>query len=232
MAAVYTLLAGLARERATGSVSVRHTGKVYLRDGRVTHLESPRAPSVERLLTARARPEGYTRAELQFCVVGAVLDAAYFVLPAELPVDRPKFRPGERPPLNARLEFEPAWLVRECARRRAQLAQIWPSAELDEAPVTPAARLPGHRAMLSRLEWEILVSADRLATPADLADRLGQPAYTVLLAIRRMAAAGLLVAPLPPRRRGRGLDRAVPPAVPMSDPTILAAVKKALEDLA
>ncbi|MFD9940648.1 hypothetical protein ACFWYW_16235 [Nonomuraea sp. NPDC059023] len=232
MAAVHTLLTGLARERATGSLNVLPAGKAYLREGRITHLECPRTPSVERLLTARGGAGAYSRAELEFCVAGAVLDAAYFLLPAELPAARPKFRPGECPRPHTRLEFELAWLVGECARRRAQLAQIWSSAELDDVPVTPAARLPGHRATVSALEWEILLGADRVATPAELADRLGQPAYSVLLAVRRLAAAGLLVAPLMPRRRGRALDRSVPPALPQSDPDVLAAVKRALEELA
>lgn len=237
MAAFHTLLAGLARERASGSLSMGPAGKAFVDEGQVTFLECPGTPTVERMLIARGRvnPTRITKAELQFCVVGAVLDAAYFLLPAE-PAARPKFRPGDRHWLGTQWRFEVAWLIRECTRRRAQLAKTWPSADLDNVPVTPAPRPPGQRVMLSDLEWQILVGADRVATPAVLADRLGQPIYTVLLAVRRMAAAGLLVAPAPPpaalpRRRGQALDRQVPYAAPLADVNVLAAVKKALEEL-
>ncbi|GAA0915549.1 hypothetical protein [Nonomuraea longicatena] len=197
MAAIQTLLTGLARERASGSISLAGTGKAYLDGGRVTFLESDGTPSLEDMLTARGRTiDGLTRAELQFCVVGTVLDAAGFLLSAELSA-RPRFRPGERHPYGEVWAFEVAWLIRECARRRSELAQTWPSTELDGVPVTPAHRPPGQRVTVGELEWEILIHADGVATPADLAVRLGQPVYTVLLTVRRMAALGLLTRPEP-----------------------------------
>ncbi|WP_327090049.1 hypothetical protein OIE66_05360 [Nonomuraea sp. NBC_01738] len=247
MAAIHTLLTGLARERATGSLSVTPSGKVFVDDGRVTFLECAGTPTVERLLTARGRlgsprpdtPRALvdggtvTKAELQFCVVGAVLDAAYFLLPAPMPTARPKFRPGERHWLGGQWGFEVAWLIRECTRRRAALAQTWPVDELDGVPVTPVARPPAQRVTLSALEWQILVSADQVSTPAELAERLGQPAYTVLLAVRRMGSAGLLTVPRLPLRRRHPPERPepVPRAAPTVDLSVLAAVKKALEEL-
>jgi hypothetical protein len=195
MTAIQTLLTGLARERASGSISFAGTGKAFLDGGRVTYLECDRTPPLEDMLAARGRTVGgLTLAELQFCVVGAVLDAAGFLFSAELST-RPRFRPGERHPYGEVWAFEVAWLIRECARRRSELAQTWPSTELDSVPVTPAHRPPGQRVTVGELEWEILIHADGVATPADLAARLGQPVYTVLLTVRRMAALGLLTHP-------------------------------------
>src|SRR5437868_5091181 len=186
-----TLLAGLARERASGSLRLGGSGTVFLADGRVTYRELALTPGVEDLLTSRgrisvgqlrlARAEGsgealiedgaVSRGELQFCVLSAVLDAAFFLLPTE--GDRPKFRPGERHWLDTQWYFEVDGLVRECDRRRAQLTAIWPSAEFDTAPVTAVRRLPGHRVVLGELEWQLLVNADGRCTPLELARRIG-----------------------------------------------------------
>lgn len=248
-----TLLAGLARERASGSLRLGRTGTVFLADGRVTYMESAQTPGVEDILAARGRvtvaalrraqKEGdgqalledgaLSRGELQFCVLSAVLDAAYFLLPAK--GARPKFRPGERHWLDTQWYFEVAGLVRECARRRTRLAAIWPSADFDTTPVTAVRRLPGHRAVLGELEWQLLVNADGQTTPLELARRIGCPAYSVLLAVRRLAAAGLITAadPTLPTRPGRDPAEERPP-VPQADPTdldVLIRLKKALEEL-
>ncbi|MEU0569831.1 hypothetical protein ABZ297_31255 [Nonomuraea sp. NPDC005983] len=262
MAQLDTLLAGLARERSTGALRVGRSGTIFLSDGRVTYMECAQTPGVERLLSARGRvPEAelrrlqadggcarlleegpVTQGELQYCVLGAVLDAAFFLLPVS--GTRPKFRPGEQHWLGGQWYFDVTGLVRECARRRAQLAQIWPSADLDAAPIRPSPGLPGQGVTLSRVQWEIIVQADRVATPLDLAKRLGRSGYSVLLAVRKLAAAGLLVqdAPALPRRARR--ERIPPPAprtgagavgpAVTADPTDLALLmrlKKALEEL-
>ncbi|MBN6053719.1 hypothetical protein JYK22_17395, partial [Nonomuraea sp. RK-328] len=210
MATLDTLLASLANDRPTGALRVGRAGTVFLDEGRVTYMECAQTPGVERLLTARGRiPEAALRhiqadggcerllaegpvtlGELQFCVLGAVLDAAFFLLPAT--GTRPKFRPGERHWLGGRWYFEVSGLVRECARRRAQLARIWPSADVDTAPVRPASRLSGQGVTLTAVQWEIVTRADEEATPLDLARRLGRSGYSVLLAVRRLAASGLL----------------------------------------
>ncbi|GGO65477.1 transcriptional regulator [Nonomuraea cavernae] len=270
MAPLDTLLAGLARERSTGALLVGRAGTVFLDEGRVTYMECVQTPGVERLLTARGRSteatlrgmqadggcerllaEGVlTLGELQYCVLGAVLDAAFFLLPVG--GTRPKFRPGERHWLGGRWYFEVSGLLRECARRRAQLARIWPSAEVDTAPVRPAPWLTGQGVTLGRVEWEVVARADHKATPLDLARQLGRSGYSILLAVRRLAAAGLLVpreepAPaedprLPKRSRqavkapstGGSTGPPLGPAV-TADPTDLALLlrlKKALEELA
>ncbi|MET9341358.1 DUF4388 domain-containing protein [Nonomuraea sp. NPDC003804] len=266
MPALDTLLAGLARERSTGALRVGRAGAIFMDAGRVTYMECADTPRAEDVLMAsgrvsapalrRAQREGgarlvdygmLTKGELQHCVLGAVLDAAYFLLPVT--GARPKFRPGERHWLGSHWFFEVEEIVRECARRRAQLERVWPSAEVDTAPVAPVRRPPGHRVVLSDLQWEILVHADRMATPLELAMRLGRPGYATLLAVRRLAAAGLLTrpegtAPPLPRRVDR-VPEAGPrhdpdaPALPLgpvvtADPTdvnLLLRLKKALEEL-
>ncbi|MBB5779146.1 ADAM 12 protein [Nonomuraea jabiensis] len=204
------LLAGLARERSTGALRLGRNGTIFLHDGRVTYMECAQTPGVERLLTARGRmteaalrglqadggcarllEEGVlTPGELQFAVLGAVLDAAFFLLP--ISGTRPKFRPGELHWLGGQWFFDVAGLVRECARRRAHLADIWPSAEVDTLPVRPVPWLPGHGVTLTRVQWEVIVRADHKATPLELAKQLGRSGYAVLLAVRRLAATGLL----------------------------------------
>ncbi|MEU8385101.1 hypothetical protein [Streptosporangium sp. NPDC048865] len=150
-----------------------------------------------------------TRGELEFCVLSTVLDAAYFLLRAT--GHRPRFRRGERHWLGPQWYFDATGLLRECERRRAQLEQTWPSAELDTLPVVPLRRIGAQRVVLSSLQWEVLVGADSTATPADLARKLGRPAYSVLLAVRQLASSGLLRVPEP------GPPEA-PPAPPPPEP--------------
>ncbi|WP_113702343.1 ADAM 12 protein, partial [Nonomuraea lactucae] len=211
MASLDVLLAGLAHERSTGALRVGRAGTVFLDEGRVTYMECAQTPGVERILAARGRmPEAALRriqadggcerllaegavtlGELQYCVLGAVLDAAFFLLPTG--GTRPKFRPGERHWLGGCWYFDVSGLVRECARRRTLLAQIWPSADVDASPVRPAPRLSGQKVMLGTVEWEIVARAGEEVTPLELARQLGRSAYSILLAVRRLAAAGLLV---------------------------------------
>ncbi len=231
------VLSGLAADRATGALHLGGAGTFYLTGGHVTCAESPAAPRVEDLLAACGRVscqavrqamdaagEGraggellvtqgvLTRGELEFCVLGAVLDAVYFLLDA--PGQRPRFRPGERHWLGPQWYFEVTGLLHECKRRRAQLDRTWPSAELDSLPVVPIGRVPAQRVVLTSLQWEVVAGADSTATPAELAHRLGRPAYSVLLAVRQLAAAGLLRLP-------RGEIAAAPgtPAAPGSPGT-------------
>ncbi|MGJ6960483.1 hypothetical protein ACSDR0_01125 [Streptosporangium sp. G11] len=152
---------------------------------------APRPTGGERLVAQGL----LTRGELEFCVLSTVLDAAYFLLQAT--GHRPRFRRGERHWLGPQWYFDATGLLRECERRKAQLEQTWPSAELDTLPVVPLERISAQRVVLSPLQWEVLVGADSTATPADLARKLGRPAYSVLLAVRQLASSGLLRTPEP-----------------------------------
>ncbi|WP_436758999.1 hypothetical protein [Streptosporangium sp. V21-05] len=225
MPTVENILSGLAGDHATGSLRLGKAGVIYLTDGRVTYAESAAAPRLEDLLGAcrgisahalrqarqaatrqppDPRPSGgerlvaqglLTRGELEFCVLSTVLDAAYFLLQAT--GHRPRFRRGERHWLGPQWYFDATGLLRECERRKAQLEQTWPSAELDTLPVVPLGRISAQRVVLSSLQWEVLVGADSTSTPADLARKLGRPAYSVLLAVRQLASSGLLRVPGP-----------------------------------
>ncbi|GAA3111003.1 hypothetical protein [Streptosporangium carneum] len=230
------VLNGLAEDRATGALHLGGAGTLYLTGGHVTCAESPAAPRVEDLLAAcgrisdhavrqamRAQDEGrpggellvaqgvLTKGELEFCVLGAVLDAVYFMFDA--PGHRPWFRPGERHWLGPQWYFDVTGLFQECKRRRTQLDRTWPSAELDSLPVVPVGRVPAQRVVLTSLQWEVVACADSTATPADLAHRLGRPAYSVLLAVRQLAAAGLLRVP-----RGEIAAAPAPPGAPSETP--------------
>ncbi|WP_084958929.1 MarR family transcriptional regulator [Thermoactinospora rubra] len=255
MAPLDDTLTGLAAEGASGALRVGRMGTLFLTGGRVTYGECVTAVRLEDLLVAAGRGsraalrraiqgEGpglveqgvVSRGELQYCALLVTMDAAFFLLPAA--TGRPKFVPGERHWLSPQWYFEVTGLLRECRRRRAALEQAWPSAEFDGRPVVPAARLPGHHVVLSALQWEILTRADGQATPLELARRLGRPAFTVLLAVRRMAAEGLLDRPpdgegraaLPRRPRTGGPPP--PPPTGHTDLAVLLRLRKALEELA
>jgi hypothetical protein len=164
MQSVENILHGLADDRATGSLRLGKAGTFYLTDGRVTYAESTAAPRVEDLLTASRRISAHavrqarqaaaegrwggeqlvdkgvlTRGELEFCVLNAVLDAAYFL--CDTTGHRPRFRPGELHWLGPQWYFEVTGLFRECKRRKARLDEAWPSAELDALPVVPLGRI-------------------------------------------------------------------------------------------
>ena len=211
------MLSRLATERATG-VLVRERGTLHLVDGGVVHAESPAAPGLDVLLTAHgtldsaAWREAVDRAgagadagrllvaggrlpagALELCRLGALFDAAYFVL---APSSRPgRFRYGEpRPPAGFR-PVPVADVERETLRRRELLHRVWPDPRADTAVLTrpdPAggpAPPPRQRAVLDLV--------DGVRTAADIARELGRPGFHTLVDIRRLAAAGL-VAPLGP----------------------------------
>jgi hypothetical protein len=232
-----SVLRGLADDRATGALRLGKAGVFYLTGGRVTYAESACCPRAEDLLAAggrisahavrqarqassEERPGGdllvdrglLTRGELEFCVLGAVLDAAFFLF--EATGVRMRFRPEDRHWLGPQWYFDVTGLLREHGRRRAQLDQAWPSAELDTLPVVPLARIPAQQVMLTSLQWEVLVGADSSATPADLARKLGRPAYSVLLAVRQLGAAGLLRRPEPSPEAPPGEPPEAPPRTP------------------
>ncbi|WP_380281550.1 transcriptional regulator [Kitasatospora purpeofusca] len=168
----------LARERVTGALH-GPAGTVYLVDGLVAHAESDRAPDLATVLTACGRltretwreavhrfgpharvgealvEQGrLTRGELELCHLGALYDAACFLLDAPggaAPTDGPAapaapgrwtFAPGARHWLGPVAAVGAQRLRREAQRRQHVLDRIWPSAQFDTAPLCRTAAPP------------------------------------------------------------------------------------------
>jgi hypothetical protein len=226
------MLTQIAGAQQTGSLAVDGTpgGTLHLVEGHVTYAESPAAPGVGELLTASGRlaartweaalekgsadgsvgrllvEEGHlTQGELELCVLGAIYDAAYFVLqPVSAPVEFVENAPHW---LGTVIRVDAAAVGREARRRARLLDEIFPHPELDRAPVTPVPRPPVERVALTSLQWELLVHADGQRTPADLAQLLGRAGYATLQELRKLARQGLLELP--------------PPQDPPTDPTFV-----------
>jgi hypothetical protein len=234
------VLTDLARDGATGSVKVGRNGTVYVTRGRISYAECTSTLGVEELLASSGRISAngvrttkqtsaeqadggdlliskgvLTRGELEFCVLSATLDASFFLLDSV--GSRFRFKDGDRHWLGTHWFFDVAGLFRECRRRRSRLDEVWPSADVDTRPVVPVPRIAGQHVMLTALQWELLFSADSTATPMELAKRLGRPAYATLVAVREMAAAGLLTLPGPPESETPPSSRTPPP--PSSSPS-------------
>lgn len=234
------VLTDLARDGATGSVRVGRNGTVYVTDGRISYAECTSTLGVEEMLASSGRISAngvrtarqtsteqadggdllirkgvLTRGELEFCVLGATLDASFFLLDSVGAKFR--FKDGDRHWLGTHWFFDVVGLFRECRRRRSRLDEVWPSADVDAQPVVPVPRIPGQHVMLTALQWELLFSADSAATPMELAKRLGRPAYATLVAVRELAAAGLLALPGPPEPETRPSPRT--PSPPSSSPS-------------
>ncbi|MFD4875155.1 transcriptional regulator [Streptomyces sp. NPDC058420] len=213
---VSPMLTRLAAEEATG-VLVRERGSLHLVDGGVVHAESPSAPGLDLLLTAhgtlgteaweaaaRATDDRHATTRLlldggllspgalELCHLGALYDAAYFVLaPSSTPG---RFRYGVTHPLGGVRPVPVAALERETLRRRDLLHRVWPDAATDGAPlvradpVVPPPVTPRQAAVLARV--------DGVRTATDIARALGRRAYPTLLDVRRLVSAGL-VSPRP-----------------------------------
>jgi hypothetical protein len=231
-------------------------GKVYLVEGRVVHAESPAAPGVGELLTSSGRlaartwqnaldlgtstaqvgrlliEQGHlTQGELELCVLGAIYDAAYFVLASdEAPAE---FLDGAAHWLGPVVHIDPAAVTRETRRRVRMLDEIFPDRRVDTAAVSPVARPPRERVALTALQWELLVAADGQRTPADLAQLLGRAGFATVQELRRLAAQQLLELPEVraekpefvrlPRAGGTAADVQRPP-VRVEDPSPIAVV--------
>ncbi len=206
----------LAERRATGALH-NEAGTVHLADGWVVNVESAQAPGVAGLLTAcgRIAPEVWqeavhafgpacrvgpalvdqgrlTRGELELCHLGALYDAAYFVLPARSTTTW--FEPGARHWLGQVRRVNAHRLRQETLRRRGLLERIWPCPQVDTAPVVRARPGRGGRPVSAR-QRELLDHADGSRTPLDLARILGRSAFATTADIRRLAAAGLVATP-------------------------------------
>ncbi|MEV4513069.1 hypothetical protein AB0K00_29355 [Dactylosporangium sp. NPDC049525] len=208
-------LGQLAALGVTGALTVvgEPGGVIFLRDGLVNGVESPAAPSVDRILTAcgkveervwesipsrpaRALVEGghVSAAEIELCAVNALYDAAYFVLSTERAELR--FAPDIEHWLGADCTVTADQLCDHVVRQRRILDEVHPSDVTDTAPVRPVLRPGLDRVLVSGLQWEIVLHADGRRTPQELAGLLGCSAYAVTLDVRRLAAAGLVEPPV------------------------------------
>ncbi|BCB84368.1 DUF4388 domain-containing protein [Phytohabitans suffuscus] len=209
-------LSQLSAAGETGALHVEGDpgGTVYLTDGWISYIESPASPGVGELLTTSGRLPGevwqaaaasgdevgpllvaqghLTRGELELCTLGAIYDAAFFVLsPAPT---RVRFEAGERHRLGPICQVDAAVLGRELTRRRKLLDDAHPSSDVDTGRLLAAPRAPVPRLVVTGPQWELIVHCDGHRTAADLARLLGRAGYTTLLELRRLAAAGLVTA--------------------------------------
>jgi hypothetical protein len=242
---VSPMLTRLAAEEATG-VLVRERGSLHLVDGRVVHAESPSAPGLNLLLTAHGtlRAEAWEAAAratddrhattrllldggllssgaLELCHLGALYDAAYFVLaPSSTPG---RFRYGVRHQLGSVRPVPVAALERETLRRRDLLHRVWPDAATDGASLVradPVAPPP-----ITSRQAAVLAMVDGVRTATDIARALGRRAFPTLVDVRRLVSAGL-VSPRPPAPATEAL-----PDVTDPDITLLKRLRDALEAL-
>ncbi|MET9527438.1 hypothetical protein [Streptomyces coeruleorubidus] len=211
------LLGTLAAQGASGAVSTE-AGIVYLAAGHVVHVESALTPDVGDLLThsGALAPDGWWEAidqagrrcrvgrqlvdsghlaagALELCHLGALFDAAYFVLAHDGPVLR--FRPGVSHWLGAVRAVPVDTVLRESRRRRELLHRIWPEPTIDLAPLarvtgTGPADLPTRRS-------RTLAQVDGVRTAAQIATALACRTFHTLVELRRLAAAGLVVPKAP-----------------------------------
>ncbi|GJF27477.1 hypothetical protein KNE206_01770 [Kitasatospora sp. NE20-6] len=216
-------LTDLSADGATGALH-GSAGTVHLVDGAVVHAESPATPDVGTLLTSAGRLSARTwadvlaahrehpaadhlvatgrigRGELELCQLTAVLDAAFFALPQN---DGPiGFLPGVRPGITLHRPLAAGALRLAVARRRTLLDRTWPDARLDAAairalPPGSGAHRAGRSGSRSGRRRAVLAAADGFRTPSQIARLLGRSAYTTLLDIRHLAAAGLVETPAP-----------------------------------
>lgn len=251
------MLSRLAAERATG-VLMRDGGMLHLADGHVVYAESPATPGLDALLMARGAidEDGWREAvahaggrrlvgrflvdsgrigqgALELCHLGALYDAAYFVLgPSTAPA---RFRYGDAHWLGPVRPVHVAAVERETLRRRDLLDRIWPDPAADEAPLVRTGLAEGPR--VSPRQGEVLDRVDGVRTATDISRELGRPAFHTLVDVRRLAAAGVVagrVAMATPRD-AVGVPVPVPAAElpPFTDPhvTLLKRLRDALEAL-
>ncbi|MGW0611438.1 hypothetical protein [Streptomyces sp. NPDC002788] len=204
-------LATLAAERASGALSTE-SGIVYLAEGHVVHVESAVSPDLGDLLThsGALAPDGWWEAidqagrrcrvgrqlvdsgqlaagALELCHLGALFDAAYFVLAHDGPALR--FRPGVAHWLGPVRPVPVDTVLRESGRRRELLQRIWPEPGIDLAPL---ARVPGAGVDLPARRSRILAQVDGVRTAAQIATALACRTFHTLVELRRLAAAGLV----------------------------------------
>ncbi|MCX4787161.1 MULTISPECIES: winged helix-turn-helix domain-containing protein [unclassified Streptomyces] len=245
------MLQRLAAERATGAL-MRDRGTLYLAEGQVVHAESPATPGIDVLLTtggglhrdgwweAVARAGAGQRVgrylvdsgrvaggALELCHLGALYDAAFFALaPTRTPA---RFRYGVSHWIGPVRPVPVDAVQRETLRRRELLERIWPDAAGDSAPLVrtdhsvDAPVPPGRRRVLDLV--------DGARTASDIAQELGRPAFHVLVALRRLAAAGLVEAVREPPAATTPGRIAIPEVTADPDVALLRRLRDALEAL-
>ncbi|CAM5604776.1 hypothetical protein SALBM311S_08967 [Streptomyces alboniger] len=201
---VSPMLTRLAAERATG-VLVRERGTLHLAGGRVVHAESPAAPGLDVLLTARGTldagtwrraltetgdrhraghllvDDGHlTPGALDLCRLVALYDAAYFALAPSSSPGRFRYATDNGPGCPCPVPV--AALERETLRRRDLLHRIWPDPATDDAPLVrthrpaPPAPTARQRAVLARLDnTPWTAPARRRTSPGTWAARRSTP---------------------------------------------------------
>ncbi|MEU3853904.1 hypothetical protein [Streptomyces sp. NPDC029554] len=205
-------LATLAERSASGALSTE-AGIVYLAAGRVVHVESAHTPALGDLLThsGALASDGWWEAidragrrcrvgrqlvdsghlaagALELCHLGALFDAAYFVLAHDGPALR--FRPGVAHWLGAVRSVPVDTVLRESRRRRELLHRIWPEPAVDRAPL---ARIPEAGPVdLPARRSRILAQVDGVRTAAQIATALACRTFHTLVELRRLAAAGMV----------------------------------------
>jgi hypothetical protein len=206
------MLDRLAAEQATG-VLMREGGMLHLSEGEVVYAESPATPGLDALLITHGAldEEGWREAvaqagprqlvgrflvdsgrigqgALELCHLGALYDAAYFVLsPSSAPA---RFRYGESHWLGPLHPVPVSAVERETLRRRELLQTIWPDPAVDEAPLVRADRPT--TATVTPRQGAVLNRIDGVRTATDISRALGRPAFHTLVDLRRLAAAGLV----------------------------------------
>ncbi|MFD8150757.1 MULTISPECIES: hypothetical protein [unclassified Streptomyces] len=226
-------LAGLAERGASGALSTE-SGIFYLADGHIVHVESAVTPDLGDLLThsgaldADGWWEAIDRAgrgcrvgrqlvdsgrlaagALELCHLGALFDAAYFVLTHDGPALR--FRPGVAHWLGSVRPVPVDTVLRESVRRRELLQRIWPEPAIDRDPLT---RVPGTSPDLPPRRSRILAQVDGVRTAAQIATALACRTFHTLVELRRLAAAGLVVPALPAPAAPTEPALPAPPAAP------------------
>ncbi|MDH6628035.1 hypothetical protein M2271_005865 [Streptomyces sp. LBL] len=235
---VSPMLTRLAAERATG-VLIRERGTLHLVQGRAVHAESPAAPGLDVLLTARGTVDAgiwrralteagdrhraghllvdgghLTAGALDLCRLVALYDAAYFVLAPSSTPGRFRYATEDGPGCPCPVPV--AALERETLRRRELLHRIWPDPATDQAPLVRARR-PAPPTPTAR-QRAVLAHLDDVRTAADIARDLGRPAFHTLVDLRRLAAAGV-VAPRPPAPAPAPEPAQMPVLTPTPTPT-------------
>ncbi|GGY30214.1 transcriptional regulator [Streptomyces djakartensis] len=244
------MLDRLVGERATGSL-MRERGTLYLADGQVIHAESPYTPGLDVLLTAggslsaeewsqaltAAGPQRrvgrflvdsgrFPEGALQLCHLGALYDAAFFVLgPGGGPA---RFRHGVAHWLGAVRPVPVDAVRRETVRRRELLHEIWPEEETDTQPLV-RTRLTLDTPV-PRRQRAVLEHVDGTRTASDISHLLGRPAFHTLVDVRRLAAAGIVAAARRPPRPAAEPAR-LPETSDGHDVALLRRIKNALEAL-
>ncbi|MFF7311657.1 hypothetical protein [Streptomyces sp. NPDC008137] len=207
------LLGTLAAQGASGALSTE-SGVVYLASGHVVHVESAVTPDLGDLLThsGALAPDGWWAAidqagrrcrvgrqlvdsghlaagALELCHLGALFDAAYFVLAHDGPALR--FRPGVAHWLGAVRSVPVDAVLRESRRRRELLHRIWPEPCVD---LVPLARVPDvDPSDLPARRSRTLAQVDGVRTAAQIATALACRTFHTLVELRRLAAAGMVV---------------------------------------